>query len=52
MPILKASKILRCNEKSLTRIMRYWVNDAVEKDDLSEVTSLSVDETSLDLLQN
>ena len=46
MPILKASKILRCNEKSLTRIMKYWVYDAVEKDDLSGVTSLSVDETS------
>ncbi len=25
MPILKASKALRCNEKSLVVIMRYWV---------------------------
>ncbi len=46
MPILKASKVLRCNEKSLTRMMRYWVNEAVDADDLSQVTALSIDETS------
>lgn len=46
MPILKASKILRCNEKSLTRILHYWVGEAVETDDLSDVRSLSIDETS------
>ena len=46
MPILKASKLLRCNEKSLVRIMRYWVNRAVDEDNLSQVTALSVDETS------
>jgi Transposase and inactivated derivatives len=46
MPILKASKLLRCNEKSLVRILRYWVNRAVEADDLSKVESLSIDETS------
>jgi len=46
MPILKASKLLRCNEKSLVRIMRHWVNRAVDEDDLSTVTALSVDETS------
>jgi transposase len=46
MPILKASKLLRCNEKSLVRIMRYWVNKAVKEDDLSSVKSLSIDETS------
>lgn len=46
MPILKASKLLRCNEKSLTRILRYWVNKAVEEDDLSKVNSISTDETS------
>jgi len=46
MPILKASKLLRCNEKSLVRIMRYWVNKAVSEDDLSSVTALSIDETS------
>jgi transposase len=46
MPILKASKVLRCNEKSLTRMMRYWVQKAVDSDDLSRVTALSIDETS------
>lgn len=46
MPILKASKLLRCNEKSLTRIMRYWVGKAVSEDNLEEVKSLAIDETS------
>ena len=46
MPILRASKLLRCNEKSLVRIMRHWVNRAVDEDDLSHVTALSIDETS------
>ena len=46
MPILKASKLLRCNEKSLTKILRYWVEKAVSEDDLSEVESLGADETS------
>lgn len=46
MPILKASKLLRCNEKSLVRMMRYWVKKAVDEDDLSSVTALSIDETS------
>lgn len=46
MPILKASKLLRCNEKSLTRILRYWVQEAVEKDNLQDVRSIAADETS------
>lgn len=46
MPILKASKILRCNEKSLTNILHYWVEKAVDEDDLSGVKCISVDETS------
>ncbi len=46
MPILKASLLLRCNEKSLVRIMRHWVGKAVDEDDLSSVTALSIDETS------
>ena len=46
MPILKTSKLLRCNEKSLVRIMRYWVGKAVDEDDLNGVTALSIDETS------
>jgi transposase len=46
MPILPASEILQCNEKALTRILRYWVGKAVDEDDLSEVTTIGVDETS------
>jgi transposase len=46
MPILPASELLRCNEKSLTSILRYWVSKAVEEDDLSDVTDICVDETS------
>lgn len=46
MPIRKASKALKCNEKSLVKMLRYWVSDAVERDDLSKVESISVDETS------
>jgi len=46
MPIRKASILLRCNEKSLVRILHYWVNKAVEEDDLRDVQSLSIDETS------
>ena len=46
MPILKASRLLRCNEKSLVRILRHWVSQAVEHDDLNEVKQLVIDETS------
>ena len=46
MPILKASQLLRCNEKSLTKILRYWVQKAVNEDDLRDVRSIAADETS------
>jgi len=46
MPIRKAAALLRCNEKSLVRIMRHWVGKAVEEDDLSGVRGISIDETS------
>lgn len=46
MPILKASRLLRCNEKSLVGMMRHWVGKAVEADDLSQVKAIAVDETS------
>ena len=45
-PRAKASKLLRCNEKSLASILSYWVNDAVGKIDLSDVCSIAIDETS------
>lgn len=46
MPRKKVSKLLRCNEKALRKIMNYWVMDAVEKMDLSGVKNICVDETS------
>jgi transposase len=45
-PVRTASELLRCDEKSLTNIMHYWVNKAVDEDDLSDVTAISIDETS------
>jgi len=45
-PIAKAAQWLRCDEKSLTKILRYWVNKAVDSMDLSEVAMLAIDETS------
>lgn len=45
-PIAKAATWLRCDEKSLTKIMRYWVNKAVDSMDLSEIALLAIDETS------
>ena len=46
MPRAKAAKVLRCNEKSLASILTYWVNEAVNRQDLKEVRRLAVDETS------
>jgi len=45
-PIAKTSEWLRCDEKSLTKILRYWVNKAVDSMDLSEVIALAIDDTS------
>jgi transposase len=46
MPIANAAKILRCNEKSLSAILCYWVEKAVDEDKLNDVYALSIDETS------
>lgn len=45
-PVAKAAEWLRCNEKALTKILRYWVNKAVDSTDLSAVEQLAIDETS------
>lgn len=45
-PVAKAAQWLRCDEKSLVKIMRYWVSKAVAGMDLSEVEMLAIDETS------
>lgn len=46
MPIAKAAKALRCDEKSLTNILNYWVEKAVDERKLDDVKSLAIDETS------
>lgn len=46
MPRAKASKALRCDEKSLASIVHYWVSDAVNSRSLADVKQLAIDETS------
>ena len=46
MPIAKTASLLRCDEKSLVKIMRHWINKAVDGMDLHDVAMLAIDETS------
>lgn len=46
MTIEAARKLLRISHTSLTNIMVYWVEKAVSEDDLSQVRSICIDETS------
>lgn len=46
MTIEAARKLLRISHTSLTNIMVYWVDKAVNEDDLSTVRNLCIDETS------
>ena len=46
MPVAKTAALLRCDEKSLVKILRYWVGKSVDSMDLSEVAMLAIDETS------
>ena len=46
MPIAKTAALLRCDEKSLVKIMRHWINKAVDGMDLRDVAMLAIDETS------
>ena len=46
MPVARAAKVLRCNEKALTNIMKYWVKKADSERDLSKTASIAIDETS------
>ena len=41
-PRRKASRLLRCNEKTLASILSYWVTQAVEALDLSDVGHVGV----------
>lgn len=46
MPIAKVQEAMRISHSALTRILHYWVQDAVDHTDLSEVDTLCIDETS------
>lgn len=46
MPINNARKLLRISHTSYRSILSYWVNKAIDNDDLSNVTAICVDETS------
>ena len=46
MPRAKAAEVLRCDEKSLASILSYWVNEAVSRQDMTNVRHLAIDETS------
>lgn len=46
MPRAKAAETLRCDEKSLDSILNYWVDDALQKQNLETATELAIDETS------
>lgn len=41
-----ARKLLRVSHTAMRRILKYWVNKAVENDDLSGVRAICIDETS------
>lgn len=46
MPIAKAARALRCDEKTLTNILNYWVEKAVDERKLCDIKSIAIDETS------
>ncbi len=46
MPIAQTGRVLRCNEKSLTNILGYWVDKAVDDRSLADVKNIAIDETS------
>ncbi len=46
MPVSRAAGTLRCNEKQIRKIMKYWVEKADNERSLENVTSIAIDETS------
>lgn len=47
MPVCKAAKILDVYSQRIWNIFKYWVNRALEKDDLDSIKNLGIDETSV-----
>ncbi len=46
MPIAQTGRVLRFNEKSLTKILGYWVDKAIDGRSLADVKNIAIDETS------
>ena len=46
MPVAKVASTLRVVSNRLWRMFNFWVNDAVSKDNLSDVKQIGIDETS------
>ena len=46
MPASKVGESMRCGHTAITGILRHWVEKAVAEDDLSQVQTLCIDETS------
>jgi transposase len=46
MPCRKVGELLRVDGETISAIVQHWVLKAVEKDDLSKVKSIAIDETS------
>lgn len=46
MTLNEARKLLRISNTAMTHIVRYWVNKAIDKQDLSAIVRLGIDETS------
>jgi transposase len=47
LPVRQAAELLRCSDKQLWRRIEYYVNAARALDDMSEVSIVGIDETSL-----
>ena len=45
-PRARASRLFRCDEKSLAAILTYWGHDAVNRMDLSDIGFIAMNETS------
>ena len=45
-PVSAVAEHMGCNEKTIVKIMKYWVQKARDKETLSSMTNLAVDETS------
>jgi transposase len=52
LPVRQAAQMLRCSDKQLWRRIEHYIEEARLQDDMSEVTLIGIDETSLRKGQN